>query len=56
MKQITVFFLALLALLMMGGAAAQESPARVTILYDAFGKPSTLILKLVGPQFWHSTA
>src|SRR3989442_117336 len=42
MKQMTVFFLALLALLMMGGAAAQESPARVTILYDAFGKPSTL--------------
>src|SRR4030095_12796351 len=24
------------------GATAQESPARVTILYDAFGKPSNL--------------
>jgi 7,8-dihydropterin-6-yl-methyl-4-(beta-D-ribofuranosyl)aminobenzene 5'-phosphate synthase len=26
----------------MDGATGQESPARVTILYDAFGKPSTL--------------
>ena len=26
----------------MGDAIAQEQPARVTILYDAFGKPSTL--------------
>src|SRR6266853_3142518 len=42
MKQMTVFFLALFALLMIGSAGAQESPARVTILYDAFGKPSTL--------------
>jgi 7,8-dihydropterin-6-yl-methyl-4-(beta-D-ribofuranosyl)aminobenzene 5'-phosphate synthase len=25
-----------------GGASAQESPARVTVLYDAFGKPSEL--------------
>lgn len=42
MKQMTVFVLALSVLLMVGGAAAQESLARVTILYDAFGKPSTL--------------
>jgi len=26
----------------MGGATAQEPPARVTVLYDAFGKPSAL--------------
>jgi 7,8-dihydropterin-6-yl-methyl-4-(beta-D-ribofuranosyl)aminobenzene 5'-phosphate synthase len=32
----------LLMLLLIGGASAQEQPARVTILYDAFGKPSTL--------------
>jgi len=42
MKQMAILFLALLALFIMGRAAAQESPARVTILYDAFGKPSTL--------------
>ena len=32
----------LFTLALMGSATAQESPARVTILYDAFGKPSTL--------------
>jgi 7,8-dihydropterin-6-yl-methyl-4-(beta-D-ribofuranosyl)aminobenzene 5'-phosphate synthase len=32
----------LFTLVLMGSATAQESPARVTILYDAFGKPSTL--------------
>src|SRR6266853_2929056 len=32
----------LITLVSMGGATAQEPPARVTILYDAFGKPSTL--------------
>jgi len=32
----------LVAFLWIGDAAAQEPPARVTILYDAFGKPSTL--------------
>jgi len=32
----------LFALVRIGGAVAQESPARVTILYDAFGRPSTL--------------
>ncbi len=32
----------LFTLALMGGATAQESPARVTILYDAFGKPSAL--------------
>ena len=42
MKQMAVLFLALLALFVVGRAAAQEVPARVTILYDAFGKPSTL--------------
>jgi 7,8-dihydropterin-6-yl-methyl-4-(beta-D-ribofuranosyl)aminobenzene 5'-phosphate synthase len=36
------FLLTLLTLLIVGSASAQESPARVTILYDAFGKPSTL--------------
>ena len=33
---------ALITLVSMGGATGQESPARVTILYDAFGKPSSL--------------
>jgi 7,8-dihydropterin-6-yl-methyl-4-(beta-D-ribofuranosyl)aminobenzene 5'-phosphate synthase len=33
---------ALIALVSMGGATAQEPPARVTIVYDAFGKPSAL--------------
>jgi 7,8-dihydropterin-6-yl-methyl-4-(beta-D-ribofuranosyl)aminobenzene 5'-phosphate synthase len=32
----------LLTLLVVRGVSAQESPARVTILYDAFGKASTL--------------
>jgi 7,8-dihydropterin-6-yl-methyl-4-(beta-D-ribofuranosyl)aminobenzene 5'-phosphate synthase len=31
-----------ISLLLIGGASAQERTARVTILYDAFGKPSTL--------------
>src|SRR3954463_15652402 len=33
---------ALLTVALMGSATAQELPARVTILYDAFGKPSHL--------------
>ncbi len=33
---------ALITLVSMGGATAQEPPARVTIVYDAFGKPSAL--------------
>jgi 7,8-dihydropterin-6-yl-methyl-4-(beta-D-ribofuranosyl)aminobenzene 5'-phosphate synthase len=33
---------ALLTLTLTSGAAAQELPARVTIVYDAFGKPSVL--------------
>ena len=33
---------ALFTLVLPSGATAQESPARVTILYDAFGKPSAL--------------
>ena len=40
--RLTVGLTVVLSLLLMGGAIAQESPARVTILYDAFGKPSTL--------------
>lgn len=42
MKKTVASLFILLTLLMMGGVSAQESPARVTILYDAFGKPSTL--------------
>jgi 7,8-dihydropterin-6-yl-methyl-4-(beta-D-ribofuranosyl)aminobenzene 5'-phosphate synthase len=42
MKKTVVSLFVLLTFLMMGAASAQESPARVTILYDAFGKPSTL--------------
>ncbi len=33
---------ALITLVSMGGATAQEPPARVTVVYDAFGKPSAL--------------
>ncbi len=42
MKRISVLLLALLGVFIGGGVAAQDSPARATILYDAFGKPSTL--------------
>lgn len=42
MKKTTASLFILITLLTMSGARAQESPARVTILYDAFGKPSTL--------------
>lgn len=42
MKLIAATLVALLILVSMGGARAQEQPARVTILYDAFGKPSAL--------------
>ncbi len=41
MKTVASLFI-LLTLLMTGGTSAAESPARVTILYDAFGKPSAL--------------
>jgi 7,8-dihydropterin-6-yl-methyl-4-(beta-D-ribofuranosyl)aminobenzene 5'-phosphate synthase len=41
MKRIAALLLMLFTLIM-GSASAQESPARVTILYDAFGTPSTL--------------
>ena len=34
----------LFTLVLIGAATAEESPARVTILYDAFGKPSALKL------------
>jgi len=42
MKLTAASLVALLALVPMGGARAQEQPARVTILYDAFGTPSAL--------------
>ena len=42
MKKTVASLFILLTLLMMGAASAQDSPARVTIFYDAFGKPSTL--------------
>lgn len=42
MKLIVSSLVALITLVSMGGATAQEPPARVTILYDAFGKPSAL--------------
>jgi 7,8-dihydropterin-6-yl-methyl-4-(beta-D-ribofuranosyl)aminobenzene 5'-phosphate synthase len=42
MKKIAAFLFISLTFLRVGGASAQESPARVTILYDAFGKPSSL--------------
>lgn len=38
----TASFAVLCALVVVGAAAVQEPPARVTILYDAFGKPSAL--------------
>jgi 7,8-dihydropterin-6-yl-methyl-4-(beta-D-ribofuranosyl)aminobenzene 5'-phosphate synthase len=42
MKLVAGSVIVLFTLVLMGGATAQETPARVTILYDAFGKPSTL--------------
>lgn len=42
MKKTVACLFVLLMLLLIGGVSAQEQPARVTILYDAFGKPSTL--------------
>jgi 7,8-dihydropterin-6-yl-methyl-4-(beta-D-ribofuranosyl)aminobenzene 5'-phosphate synthase len=42
MKLVAAAVTALFVLVLAGGATAQEAPARVTILYDAFGKPSTL--------------
>jgi len=42
MKLVAGSAIVLFSLVLMGGASAQEIPARVTILYDAFGKPSTL--------------
>jgi len=42
MEAIARLLALLFALLLMSGAAAQDSPARVTIIYDAFGKPSPL--------------
>src|ERR1043165_1709464 len=42
MKPITSLAAVLFILVLASGATAQESPARVTILYDAFGKPSAL--------------
>jgi 7,8-dihydropterin-6-yl-methyl-4-(beta-D-ribofuranosyl)aminobenzene 5'-phosphate synthase len=42
MKKTAASLLILLSCLFITAALAQESPARVTILYDAFGKPSSL--------------
>jgi len=42
MKPIASLAAVLFILVLASGATAQESPARVTILYDAFGKPSAL--------------
>jgi 7,8-dihydropterin-6-yl-methyl-4-(beta-D-ribofuranosyl)aminobenzene 5'-phosphate synthase len=42
MKLIARLLALLFALMLMGGATAQDSTARVTIIYDAFGKPSEL--------------
>lgn len=42
MKLIVSSLVVLITLVSMGVATAQEPPARVTILYDAFGKPSAL--------------
>ena len=42
MKLLTSAAMALIALALIGRATAQETPARVTILYDAFGKSSAL--------------
>jgi len=41
-KKAIAFVFTLIVLVLMSEAQAQESPARVTILYDAFGKPSVL--------------
>ena len=42
MKKIVASLFILISLFIISGASAQELPARVTILFDAFGKPSTL--------------
>ncbi len=42
MKQAAAWLLASLSFLVFGQARAQEPPARITILYDAFGKASAL--------------
>ena len=42
MKKAIAFVFTLIVLVLMSEAQAQESPARVTILYDAFGKTSNL--------------
>jgi 7,8-dihydropterin-6-yl-methyl-4-(beta-D-ribofuranosyl)aminobenzene 5'-phosphate synthase len=42
MKKTAASLLIILSLVTIGSAYAQEPPARVTILYDAFGKPSSL--------------
>jgi 7,8-dihydropterin-6-yl-methyl-4-(beta-D-ribofuranosyl)aminobenzene 5'-phosphate synthase len=42
MKLITCLLTPLFALVLVSGAVAQDSPARVTIIYDAFGKSSAL--------------
>ncbi len=42
MKKLAASLLLTLSLLGIAGLYAQEPPARVTILYDAFGKPSSL--------------
>jgi hypothetical protein len=43
MKKKTAFSLFIAWMIVfIGITSAQERPARVTILYDAFGKPSTL--------------
>lgn len=42
MNSTATFLAALLTLMPMGEAGAQEPPARVTIVYDAFGQPSAL--------------
>ena len=42
MKKTAASLLIILSLVTIGSAYAQEPPARVTILYDAFGKPSNL--------------
>ena len=40
--KLTASLVALFTLGLIGGVSAQEQPARITILYDAFGEPSTL--------------
>lgn len=44
MKLAATSLLVLFTMVPMGGAPGEESPARVTILYDAFGEPSRLKL------------